>query len=198
MRIPLRPAVATFWAGAVVLVAAAAWGVTRVLVAGVLYDEGQEHLAAATALGAEGLRASREIPLDSVAGTLAVATGYRVSVFDADLIQIADSDLGPGHQDMVPDRGRRTEVVGGVAARKCLDPAAPAPLDDRDYLFSATRVYWEGAPVVIRFGAPSASIGDAASRVGPPGLRWLFLPWVSSHSCLRTAPWARLRGRWQM
>ena len=165
MRIPLRPAVATFWAGAVVLVAAAAWGVTRVLVAGVLYDEGQEHLAAATALGAGGLRASREIPLDSVAGTLAVATGYRVSVFDADLILIADSDLGPGHQDMVPDRGRRAEVVGALR-RVSASTRRTSALDDRDYLFSATRVYWEGAPVVIRFGAPSASIGDAASRVG--------------------------------
>ena len=164
MRIPLRPAVAAFWAGAVILVAAAAWGVTRVLVAGVLYDEGQEHLAAATALGAEGLRASRELPLDSVAGTLAVTTGYRVSVFDADLTLIADSDLGPGHQDMVPDRGRRTEVVGALRRVSGASRRTSA-LDGRDYLFSATRVYWQGAPVVIRFGAPSASIGEAASRV---------------------------------
>ena len=164
MRIPLRPAVAAFWAGAVILVAAAAWGVTRLLVAGVLYDEGQEHLAAATALGAEGLRASRELPLDSVAGTLAVTTGYRVSVFDADLTLIADSDLGPGPQDAAPDRGRRTEVVGALRRVSGASRRTSA-LDGRDYLFSATRVYWQGAPVVIRFGAPSASIGEAASRV---------------------------------
>ncbi len=165
MRIPLRPAVAGFWGGAVLLVAAVAWGVTRVLVAGVLYGEGQEHLAAATGLGAEGLRASRELPLDSVAEILAISTGYRVSVFDADLTLIADSDLGPGPLDTVPDRSRRTEVVGALR-RVSASSRRTSALDERDYLFSATRVYWQGAPVVLRFGSPSASIGEAASRVG--------------------------------
>ena len=165
MRIPLRPAVAGFWGGAVLLVAAVAWGVTRVLVAGVLYGEGQEHLAAATGLGAEGLRASRELPLDSVAEILAISAGYRVSVFDADLTLIADSDLGPGPLDTVPDRSRRTEVVGALR-RVSASSRRTSALDERDYLFSATRVYWQGAPVVIRFGSPSASIGEAASRVG--------------------------------
>ena len=165
MRIPLRPAVAGCWGGAVLLVAAVAWGVTRVLVAGVLYGEGQEHLAAATGLGAEGLRASRELPLDSVAEILAISTGYRVSVFDADLTLIADSDLGPGPLDTVPDRSRRTEVVGALR-RVSASSRRTSALDERDYLFSATRVYWRGAPVVLRFGSPSASIGEAASRVG--------------------------------
>ena len=165
MRIPLRPAVAGFWGGAVLLVAAVAWGVTRVLVAGVLYGEGQEHLAAATGLGAEGLRASRELPLDSVAEILAISTGYRVSVFDADLTLIADSDLGPGPLDTVPDRSRRTEVVGALR-RVSASSRRTSALDERDYLFSATRVYWQGAPVVLRFGSPSASIGEAASRAG--------------------------------
>ena len=165
MRIPLRPAVAGFWGGAVLLVAAVAWGVTRVLVAGVLYGEGQEHLAAATGLGAEGLRASRELPLDSVAEILAISAGYRVSVFDADLTLIADSDLGPGPLDTVPDRSRRTEVVGALR-RVSASSRRTSALDERDYLFSATRVYWRGAPVVLRFGSPSASIGEAASRVG--------------------------------
>ena len=165
MRIPLRPAVAGFWGGAVLLVAAVAWGVTRMLVAGVLYGEGEEHLAAATGLGAEGLRASRELPLDSVAGILAISTGYRVSVFDADLTLIADSDLGPGPLDTVPDRGRRTEVVGALR-RVSASSRRTSALDERDYLFSATRVYWQGAPVVIRFGSPSAPIDEAASRVG--------------------------------
>ncbi|MCY4398447.1 MAG: ATP-binding protein [Gemmatimonadetes bacterium] len=165
MRIPLRPAVAGFWGGAVILVAAAAWGVTRVLVAGVLYGEGEEQLVAATGLGAEGLRASRELPLDSVAGILAMSTGYRVSVFDAELTLIADSDLGPGHVDTVPDRSRRTEVVGALG-RVSASSRRTSALDARDYLFSATRVYWQGAPVVVRFGSPSASIAEAASRIG--------------------------------
>ena len=165
MRIPLRPAVAGFWGGAVLLVAAAAWGVTRVLVAGVLYGEGEEQLVAATGLGAEGLRASRELPLDSVAGILAMSTGYRVSVFDAELTLIADSDLGPGHVDTVPDRSRRTEVVGALG-RVSASSRRTSALDARDYLFSATRVYWQGAPVVVRFGSPSASIAEAASQIG--------------------------------
>ena len=100
-----------------------------------------------------------------MAEILAISTGYRVSVFDADLTLIADSDLGPGPLDTVPDRSRRTEVVGALR-RVSASSRRTSALDERDYLFSATRVYWRGAPVVLRFGSPSASIGEAASRVG--------------------------------
>ena len=164
MRIPLRSAVWALGAGAVVVVAAAAWGVARWAVAEAMYDQGERRLGAASALGAERLRASRGQSLDSVAGALALATGYRVSVFDSGMALLADSDLGPATADTLADRTRRSEVegallrVGGSARRQSL-------LDGRRYLFSATRLYREGEPVVIRFGDLMEPMRDAAARV---------------------------------
>lgn len=163
MRVPLRPAVAGAGAGAVVLIATVAWGVTRVVGTGVMYRESQQHLEPAVRLGAEQLRASRDVPLDSVANALALATGYRVSVFDVQRSLMADSDLGPDHADTIVDRARRPEVasallrVDGFAQRV-------SSLDGQTYLFSATRVYWRGGTIVIRFGAPVAPIREAAAR----------------------------------
>ena len=103
MRIPLRSAVWTLGAGAVVLAAVAAWAVARRAAAEAMYGQGERRLGAATTLGAERLRASRGQPLDSVAAALALATGYRVSVFDGEMALLADSDLGPATPPPPPD-----------------------------------------------------------------------------------------------
>ena len=87
-----------------------------------------------------------------------------MSVFDADLGLLADSDLGSGPLDTVSDRRRRTEVAGALL-RVSAASRRPSLLDGRDYLFSAARVYWEGESVVIRFGDPADPIRDAAARV---------------------------------
>ncbi len=163
MRIPLRSAVWALGGGAVVLVAATAWGVARWAAVEAMYEQGERRLEAATALGAEQLRASRGQPLDSVAGALALATGYRVSVFDSEMALLADSDLGPATLDTLADRTRRSEVEGallrvsGSSRRKSLP-------DGQSYLFSATRLY-RGESVVIRFGDPVEPMQDAAARV---------------------------------
>ena len=164
MRIPLGSAALGFGAGSVVLIAAAAWTVTRLLVAEAMYDEGRRHLEVATALGAERLGASRGLPLDSLAGALALATGYRVSVFDAALGLVADSDLGSEASDTLSDRSRRSEVAGALL-RAAASSRRHSFLDGREYLFSTARVYWAGESVVIRFGHPAYPVRDAAARV---------------------------------
>ncbi len=162
MRVPLRPAVMGAGAGGVVLIATVAWSVTRAVGTGVMYRESRQHLEPAVRLGAEQVRGSRDISLDSIASALALATGYRVSVFDAQLSLMADSDLGPGQSDTIVEPARRAEVaaallrVDGFAQRV-------SSLDGQAYLFSATRVYWRGGTIVIRFGAPVAPIRQAAA-----------------------------------
>ena len=164
MRIPLQPAVLGFGAGSVVLVAAVAWTATRLVVAEAMYDEGRKHLDVATGLGAEQLGASRGLALDSLAGAMALATGYRVSVFDAELGLLADSDFGSEPPDTFPDRSRRGEVAGALS-RTAAAARRTSLLDGREYLFSAARVYWEGESVVIRFGDPADPVREAAAMV---------------------------------
>ena len=164
MRIPFRSAALGFGAVSVVWIAAASWTVTRLLVAEAMYDDGRRHLDVATVLGAERLGASRGLPLDSLAGALALATGYRVSVFDAALEPVADSDLGSEPSDTLSDRSRRSEVAGALL-RAAASSRRRSFLNGRKYLFSAARVYWEGESVVIRFGDPADPIRDAAARV---------------------------------
>ena len=164
MRIPLRSAAWALGAGAVVLVAASAWGVARWAAAEAMYGQGERRLGAAAALGAEQLRASRAEPLDSVAAALALATGYRVSVFDGEMALLADSDLDPAAADTVADRNGRIEVEGALL-RVSASSRRTSLLDGRRYLFSAARLYREGEPVVIRVGDPVGPMQDAASRV---------------------------------
>lgn len=164
MRIPLRSAVATLGAGGVVVVAAVAWGVARWGVANAIYDEGERRLGAATGLGAELMRASHGLPLDSVAGDLALATGYRVSVFDGESALLADSDLGPAAVDTLTDRTGRTEVRGALL-RVTATSRRTSLLDGRRYLFSAVRFYREGESMVMRFGDPADPMRDAAARI---------------------------------
>ena len=165
MRVPLRSAVWTMGTGAVVLVAAAAWAVTRWAAAEAMYDHGEARLGAATKLGAEQLRASGDQPLDSVAGALALATGYRVSVFGGGLALLADSDLGPATPDAPANRALRTEVEGALL-RVSASSRRTSVLDGKRYLFSAVRLYRQGEPVVIRFGDPVIPMRGAAARVG--------------------------------
>ena len=164
MRIPLRSAAAALGTGAVVMVAAAAWMVARWAAAEAMYDEGERRLGAATGLGAEQLRASRGLSLDSVAEVLALTTGYRVSVFDGEMALLADSDLGPVALDTLPDRSRRSEVEGALL-RANASSRRTSFLDGQRYLFSAARLYRQGESVVIRFGDPVGPMQDAAARV---------------------------------
>lgn len=163
MRIPLGPAALGFGSGAVVLVAAVAWTVTRLAVAEAMYGDGRRHLDVAVELGAKRLAASRRSTLDGFASALGLATGYRVSVFDAALGLLADSDLGSGSPDTVGDRRRRVEVAGALL-RGTASSRRPSFPDGREYLFSAARVYREGESVVIRFGDPADPVRAAAAR----------------------------------
>ena len=164
MRIPLRSAAWALGTGAVVMVAAASWMAARRAAAEAMYDQGERRLGAATGLGAEQLRASRGLSLDSVAEVLALTTGYRVSVFDGEMALLADSDLGPAALDTLPDRGRRSEVEGALL-RVNASSRRTSPLDGQGYLFSAARLYRDGESVVIRFGDPVGPMQDAAARV---------------------------------
>lgn len=149
---------------AVILMAAVAWTATHLAVAAAMYEDDLKRLDVATGLGARQLDASRGFALDSVAGSLGLSTGYRVSVFDADLVLLADSDLGSTPLDTVTDPGGRGEVAGALL-RGAASSRRPSFGDGREYLFSAARVYWEGKSVVIRFGDPADPIREAAARV---------------------------------
>ena len=164
MRVPLRSAAWALGAGAVVLVAVSAWGVARWVAAEAMVEQGERRLGAATALGADQLRASRGLALDSVAAALALATGYRVSIFDGAMGLLADSDLGSAALDTLSDRGLRSEVEGALLRADASSRRASL-LDGQRYLFSATRLYREGEPVVIRLGDPVGPMQDAAARV---------------------------------
>ena len=164
MRIPLRPAALGAGAAAVIVMAAVAWMATRLAVAEAMYGDNLKRLDVATGLGAGRMGASRGFTLDSVAGALGLSTGYRVSVFDAELGLLADSDLGSTPLDTVNDRSGRREVAGALM-RGTESSRRPSLSDGREYLFSAARVYWEGESVVVRFGDPAGPIREAAARV---------------------------------
>ena len=163
MRVPLRLATGLAGAGFVLVLAVAAWAVGRALAIREMQDETERHLAAATTLGAERLRAAQEESLDSVAGALARSSGYRVSVFDADQRLIADSDFG-AENDAVAGIDERVEVAGALE-RETASSRRVSLLGDRPHVFSAARLYRSGRRVVIRFAAPVAPIEDAANRV---------------------------------
>lgn len=163
MRVPLRLATALGTSACVVLTVALAWFVVRAAATRIMFSQGQEHLAAATVLGADQLRASRGLALDSVTSALALATGYRVSVFDADQRLVADSNLGS-----VPADGgggvARTEVAGALS-RVRSSSNRTSTIDGRPYLFSAVRLYRGGEQAVLRLGAPVEPVREAASRL---------------------------------
>ena len=164
MRIPLRAATGLVAAGCTLAVAAAAWGAARLVARQAMVAHGHRHLAAATSLGADLLRGSQDLPLDSLSEALALATGYRVSVFGADRRLIADSSLErPVDSDPAP-AGERTEVDGALSRARARSTRSSA-VDGRPYLFSAARLYRGGQQAVLRLGAPAEPINEAASRV---------------------------------
>lgn len=187
MRFPLRPAAMAGAAGAVVLAGAAGWASARAVVSRALVDEAVRHVEQATQLGAARLRASQDLPLDSVVRSLARSTRYRVSVFDGEMRLLADSRLQPGADGgggavaAEPGRGAAAATAadpGGVSRAASLPEVARALRDARapafshrvgqdgasSYLFSAARLYWHGETAVIRFGAPAEPIAESANR----------------------------------
>ena len=164
MRIPLRWATGLAAAGCIVAIGMAAWAVARTVSERALTAQGHRHLAAATAAGAALLRGSQDVPLDSLVLDLALATGYRASVFGADLELIADSHLARGA--FAADSAaaaRRTEVAGALSRARSTATRRSA-LDERRYLFSANRFPWGGRQVVLRLGSAADPLREAASR----------------------------------
>ncbi len=163
MRIPLRLGAAAVLAGCLVAITLAAWIVARIGASNAMNAQGHRHLAAAAVLGSERMRALQDMPLDSFTTVLALATGYRVSVFDSGQRLLADSDLGAAGSpmDVAVDR---TEV-GGALNRTRASATRVSGLDGRRYLFSASRAFRRGEQVVLRFGAPAQPIRVAAARI---------------------------------
>ena len=120
MRVSLRPAALAGAAGAVVLAASAGWIATRVTAERALTRELQGHLGRVVRLGAERLRASQELPLDSVVSALATTTQYRTSVFDGETRLVADPQLTSG--DAAPEAAEGEATEGETAedsAKRC-------------------------------------------------------------------------------
>lgn len=194
MRFPLRPAAMAGAAGAVVLAGAAGWASTRAVASRALVDEAARHVEQVTRLGAARLRASQDLPLDSVVRSLARSTRYRVSVFDGEMRPLADSRLGPGASSVAASgadpagASPSPSLPAGTPASPSLPAGAspPASLPEvaqalRDarapafshrvgedgggpYLFSAARLHWQGETAVIRFGVPTEPIAESANR----------------------------------
>ena len=95
VRVPLRAAVLLAGGGVALSAAGAGWMMTRHALSVSLAGAVQEHLGEAVLLGTEHLQVSQETRLDSLTASLALSTGYRVSVFDKDARLIADPDAGP-------------------------------------------------------------------------------------------------------
>lgn len=163
MRVPLGPVALAGGAVAVVAMAAASWATARQLTFGAVGDEARERLGVSAALAVAQLRASQGLPLDSVASALAVASGYRVTIFDPEMRALADSDMGSGVADALSDRQLRSEVADALlhAAGTSLRRSA---MNGRSYIFSAARGHWRGELAVIRLGDPIAPIAAAATR----------------------------------
>ena len=166
MRVPLRPVALAGAAGAVFLAGAAAWVATRATAELALTREVQEHLGRAVRLGAQRLRSSQDLPLDSVASGLAATTQYRTSVFDGDMRLVADPQLGAGAgAPRAAEEARRPEVADALRdARAVSFSRRKDEVDGRLYVFGAARAYWRGETVAIRFGAPAEPIEAAAAR----------------------------------
>lgn len=176
MRVSLRPAALAGAAGAVVLAASAGWIATRVTAERALTRELQGHLGRAVRLGAERLRASQELPLDSVVSALATTTQYRTSVFDGETRLVADPQLTSGDAAPEAAEGEATEgeTAEGVrhseVAEALMDARAVSfskrtdEVDGQRYFFGAARAYWRGEAVAIRFGAPADPVEEAAAR----------------------------------
>lgn len=144
-------------------VALAAWAAGRTAFTHVFASKAEQQLASAARLGADLLQASQQLPADSVARRLALATNHRVSVFDTALALVADSDLRAATADTLSDRRRRMEVEGALD-RSAATARRRSATDGRRYVFGAARVYWQGEPAAIRFGARVDALENSAAQ----------------------------------
>lgn len=170
-------------AGAVFLASAAGWAFTRVAAEAALVAEARRHLARAVRLGALRLQGSQDLPLDSVTHALARSTQYRVSVFGSDLTLLSDPQLGVGGGNGGAPAAGSADAAGRDASAAQAAPSVPVEvaeafrnarttafsrrrgeIDGRPAMFSAVRLFWQGEPAVIRFGAPAGPVEEAASR----------------------------------
>lgn len=140
-----------------------AWLIGRAAFVRAAASGAEENLAGAVRLGAELLRASQHRPADSVAAGLALATGHRVSVFDTALALMADSDVRLAETGREAGPRGRAEVAGALNRGAATSRRASAT-DGHVYLFGASRVYWQGQPAVLRFGARLDMLERAASQ----------------------------------
>lgn len=163
MRLSLRSAAGAWAAGAVAAAALTAWLVGRAAFANAAASSAEESLAGAVRLGAELLRTAQHRPADSVAAGLALATGHRVSVFDTALALVADSDVRPAEAGTPPGRRLRAEVAGALNRGGATSRRTSAT-DGQAYVFGAARVYWQGQPAALRFGARLDELERAASQ----------------------------------
>lgn len=175
MRIPLRSAVVLTGGATAAVVATIGWAVTRPVVMNVLAEEVREHMREAVALAAERLQRSQGTPLDSLTESLALTTGYRVSVFSGDATLLADPDFTDatvatgattGEASQAGDRSEeRPEVVAALDRLTGSSHRASSLDSGRSYLFSARRLYWQGEAVVLRLGTPVAPLAEKAGMV---------------------------------
>ncbi len=159
----MRSVSAAWAAGAVSTTTLAAWFAAHAAFASAFEADAERHVARAARLGAELLQESQHLPADSVAGALALATEHRVSVFDAALALIADSDVPPGPADTLGDRSSRTEVEGALD-RTAATARRRSATDGHRYVFGAARLYWQGEPAAIRFGTRTNALESEAAR----------------------------------
>lgn len=163
MRFSLRSVSAAWAAGAVATTTLTAWIAAHAAFASAFATDAERRMARAARLGAELLQASQHLPADSVASTLASATAHRVSVFDAALALIADSDVRQGSADTLSDPRRRPEVEGALD-RTAATARRRSATDGHRYVFGAARVYWQGEPAAIRFGTRMDAVESAAAK----------------------------------
>ena len=167
MRFSLRSVSAAWAAGAVATTTLTAWIAAHAAFASAFATDAERRMARAARLGAELLQASQHLPADSVASTLASATAHRVSVFDAALALIADSDVRQGSADTLSDPRRRPEVEGALD-RTAATARRRSATDGHRYVFGAARVYWQGEPATIRFGTRMDARGKRRRQARRP------------------------------
>lgn len=161
MRAPAGGLVAGLGVAAVTLVAAVVGSIAWRTSLTTAIDTAEEHLVRALLLASDDVPAAATA--DELVRTLAAATGYRVSLLDAQSAYLADSDhpvssLIPGESDTMPEVDAALRRVTGAALRMARPTGSPT-------LFAARRVYRGGQTAVLRLGTPVEPLQDRARRV---------------------------------
>ena len=169
MNLPFRAVAFVVGVIVVATISTTAGLVVRGIVGDALLSEAQRHLAHAAVLGGEQVRASQDVDPSTLVRSLAQGTGYRVTLVAGDLSLLADSDSpeAPGSADGGDHRTEAATALRGVSA----SAVRTSPLDGREYVFHARRVYWGGNPIVLRLGTTTdVLMADAASAAVRSGL----------------------------